>query len=157
MIHQAVFGHLFILRAGPAPVAIRINGDAAARSKLAPHFDVPWIHHMNQIVHDDVHTVLMKITVIAEAEQVQLERLALHHFLVWYIRNIDRRKIRLTGHRTKARKFRAVELYEIITIRMLVVEHLEHIRRIIKHIFRPLVAEQGNVLQFFGSAARIPG
>lgn len=73
MVHHPVLGHLFILGAGLSIIAIRINGDTAARSEFAPHFNVFRLHQFYQIIHNDIHTMLVEISMIAEAEQVQLE------------------------------------------------------------------------------------
>ena len=37
---QAVFGHLGVFAAGAAVIAIRVDGEAAARGEFAPHFNV---------------------------------------------------------------------------------------------------------------------
>lgn len=44
----------------------------AARGELAPDLDVLGVHQTDQIVHDDIHAVLVEISVVTEAEQVQL-------------------------------------------------------------------------------------
>lgn len=100
VIHQSVLGHLLILRARTTPVAVWVDRDAAARREFAPYFDITRIHHFDQIVHDDVHAVFVEIPMVAEAEQIQLERLALNHLLIGDIGDIDRREIWLSGHRT---------------------------------------------------------
>ncbi len=124
MIHHPMARHLLVLRPRFSVVAIRIDRDATTRSELAPYLDVARVHQLDQIVHDDVDTILMEIAVIAEAEQVQLERFALYHFDVRNVTDIDRREVWLTGNRAQAGEFRAVEFYEIITVRMLVVKRL---------------------------------
>ena len=43
---------------------------------------------------------------------------------MWYIRNVDGRKIWLTCHRTQASELRTVKLNEVIIIRMLVIKRL---------------------------------
>ena len=68
-----------------AVVTVRVNRDAAARRELAPDLDVLRLHELDEILHDDVHAVLMEIAVVAEAEQIQLERFALNHADVRYI------------------------------------------------------------------------
>ena len=57
---------------------------------------------------------------IAEAEKIQLQRFALHHFFTGYVGYRDRREIRLSGNGTKACKFRAVKFYKVIVVRVLV-------------------------------------
>ena len=128
MIHQAIAGHLLILRSRPAVVAVRVDRDAAARSEFAPHLDVFRVHQLDQIVHDHVHAILVKIAVVAEAEQVQLERFALDHFDIRDVADVDRSKIRLSGDRTQTGELRAVELDEVVAVRVFVVKRLQYTR-----------------------------
>lgn len=119
-----------------AIVGIRINGQTATRQEFAPNLNILRLQQLNQILHNDIHAVLMKITMIAEAEQIELQRLAFYQTLIWNVRNINRRKIRLPGHRTQAGELRTVELHEIIVAGMLVWEGLQNLRRIIAFIRR---------------------
>lgn len=139
MIHHPMARHLLVLRSRFPVVAIRIDRDAAARSELAPYLDVARVHQFDQVVHDDVHAILVEIAVIAEAEQVQLERLALYHFDVRNVADIDRRKVWLACNRAQAGEFRAVEFYEIIAVRMLVVKRLQYARVIGVVVRCPLI------------------
>ena len=70
MVHHAVFGHLLIFRSRFAVVGVRVDGNAAARGELAPDFNEARVHQLNQVVHNNVHAVLVEITMVAEAEQV---------------------------------------------------------------------------------------
>ena len=74
------------------------------------------LHQLNQVVHDDVDTVLVEIAVIPEAEQIQFQRLALHHDLPRHIGDIQGRKVRLPGDGAEAGELRTVELDEIIPV-----------------------------------------
>ena len=149
MVGQSVPSHLFPLRPRSAIVAVRVNGNAAAGQKLSPHFNVRRLHQPDQVVHDDVHTVLVEIAVIPEAEQIQLQRFALHHDLPRHVGNVQGRKVRLSGDRTKAGKLRTVELDEIVPIRMLVRKCFQHLRCIVAGILRILIAQQSNISRFF--------
>ena len=82
---------------------------------------------------------------IPEAEQIQLQRLALHHNLPRHVGNVQGRKVRLSGDRTKAGKLRTVELDEIVPIRMLVRKCFQHLRCIVAGILRILIAQQSNI------------
>jgi hypothetical protein len=62
----------------------------------------------------------MKVPMIAEGEEVQLQALALHKVLIRYIGYDYRREIRLPRYRAKAGELRAIEFYEIIIARVLV-------------------------------------
>lgn len=66
VVEEPVLCHLFPLRSGHAVIAVRIDGDASARSELAPHFDILGIHELYQVLHDYVYAVFMEIAVIAE-------------------------------------------------------------------------------------------
>ena len=124
-----------------AVIAVGVDRDAAARGELAPDLDVLGIHQADQILHDDVDAVLMEVAVVAEAEQIQLERLALHHARAGHIGDIDGGEVRLAGHRAQAGELRAVELDEIIVFRMLVGEGLEQFGRVVGRIGHLLGAQ----------------
>ena len=55
-----------------AVIAVRIDGDSAARCELAPDLDILGIHELYQVLHDDVYAVLMEVAVITEREQIKL-------------------------------------------------------------------------------------
>lgn len=79
---QTVFGQLLIFCAGAAVVGIGVNADAATRGEQACHFNVFGVHQFDEILHDDVHAVLMEVAMIAETEQVKLEAFAFNHEFV---------------------------------------------------------------------------
>ena len=56
-----------------------VYGNAAAGREDALDLDVAGIHQLDQIVEDDVDTVFVKVAVVPEREQIQLEALALDH------------------------------------------------------------------------------
>lgn len=59
-------GDLFPARVRAAVVCVGVDGDAAARREFAPDLDILRIHERDEILHDDVHTILVEIAVIAE-------------------------------------------------------------------------------------------
>ena len=63
-MEQPVLGDTLPLRARPAVITVRVDRDASARCELAPDFDVLGIHELDEILHDDVHAVLMDKNVI---------------------------------------------------------------------------------------------
>ena len=65
---KALFCSLFPLCTRLAVVCVWIDGQTTARRKLAPHLDVLRIHQLDEIFHDDVDTVLVKVPVIAETK-----------------------------------------------------------------------------------------
>lgn len=86
---------------------------------------------------------------IPKTEQIQLQRLALHHFLVGNVRDVQRREIGLARDRAQAGKFGTVELDEIVPARVLVIERLQNARIVLERILGSLIAEQRKVLHFF--------
>lgn len=82
MIEQTMFSHSFVFRARFSVVVVRVDRDAAAGRELAPHFEITWLHQLDEVFPDDVDAVFVEIAVVAEAEQVQLERFRLDELLV---------------------------------------------------------------------------
>ena len=69
---KPVPGKLFPLCSGNAVVTVGVNGYPAPGQELSPYLDVFRLHQLYQVFHYDVYTVLMKVAVIPEAEQIQL-------------------------------------------------------------------------------------
>ena len=65
---KALFGSLFPLCTRLAIVCVWIDRQTTTRRKLAPYFNVFRIHQLNQILHDNVDAVLMKVPVVAETK-----------------------------------------------------------------------------------------
>ena len=61
---KALFCSLFPLCTRLAVVCVWIDGQTTARRKLAPYLDVLRIHQLDEIFHDDVDAVLVKVPVI---------------------------------------------------------------------------------------------
>ena len=85
VLSKTLLGQLFITSAGFAVVGIRIDADATARSEQSGNLYIFRIHQFDKIFHDDVHTILMEISMITETEEVELQALALHHPLSWNV------------------------------------------------------------------------
>ena len=119
-VHQTMLRHLLELRAGTSVIGIRINGDASARGEDTRHLNILRVHQMNEVFHYDVHAILVESTMIAEAEQVEFQTLALYHLDIGDIANTDFRKVRLPRDGTEAGEFGAVEFDEIVTVLVLV-------------------------------------
>jgi hypothetical protein len=51
-------------------VGERIDTDASSGHKIAGYFEVFGIHETNQVLHDDIHTILMEVTVVSEGEKI---------------------------------------------------------------------------------------
>lgn len=123
--------------------------DAAARCELAEHFDVFRIHQGDEVFHDDVDAVFMKIAVVAEAEEVEFQGFAFHHFDVRDIADDDGGEVGLPGHRAEAGEFGADEFDEIVVVGMFVVECFENFRRVAGRILGFLITQKRDALQLF--------
>ena len=146
MIHHAIVRHFLVLGAGLTVVAVWVNTDAAPWSELAPNLDITWVHQLNQVFHDDIHAVLVEVSMVAEAEQIQLQGLAFHHINIGNVADVNGGKVRLTGDRTKAGELRAVELDKVVVARMLVVKGFQHFRCVVAFVGYILVSQQGQTL-----------
>ena len=65
---KTLFGSLFPLRTRLAIICVWIDGQTTARCKLAPYLNVLRIHQLDEVFHDDVDAVLVKVPVIAETK-----------------------------------------------------------------------------------------
>ncbi len=88
----------------------------------------------------------MKIAVVAEGEEVELEALTLYHPFAGDVTDIDVSEIRLTGLRAECRELRAVEGHEIFILGVLVRECLQHLGIIVVAILHALISQQGHAL-----------
>ena len=64
-------GKVFPLGIRCAVVAVRVDGESAAGEKFAPYFDIAGMEKLDEVTHDDIHAVLVEITVIAKAEKIE--------------------------------------------------------------------------------------
>ena len=65
---KALFCRLFPLCTRLAIVCVWIDRQTTARRKLAPYLNVLRIHQLDEVFHDDVDAVLVKVPVIAETK-----------------------------------------------------------------------------------------
>ena len=75
-----MLGQLLISRAFASIVGKGPDGDASARGEYARHLNIFGVHESYEVFHDDVDTILVKVAVISETEEIELQALALHHF-----------------------------------------------------------------------------
>ena len=73
----------------------------------------------------------MEIAVVAEAEQVEFQALALHHAFSGQVTDADFREVGLPRYGTETRKLGTVEPHPIIVFGMPVLESLQHLGRIV--------------------------
>ena len=131
MVQETEAGKVFPFGIRCAVVAVRVDGEPAAGEKFAPYFDITGMEKLDEVTHDDIHAVLMEIAVIAEAEEIKLKTLALHHLYVGDVGYANLGEVGLTGDGAEGCKFRAVESYPIVVAGMFVYESLEHLRCVV--------------------------
>ena len=125
-----------------AKVGKRLDGDASSGIEQADDLQILGIHQLDQVLHDDVDTILMEIAVVAEAEQVELQALALDHALARDIVDNDMAEVGLARLGTQRGELGAIERHHIVVLGVLVLEGLKHIGTVVKLIGRALVAQQ---------------
>ena len=131
-----------------AIVGKRLDADAATGVEQADDLEILGVHQLDQVLHDDVHAVLVEVAVVAETEEIQLEALALDHAHTGDVVDNDVAEVGLAGLGAQRGKLGAVERHHIVVLRVLVLEGLKHIRTVVKLIGRALVAQQRHALQF---------
>ena len=137
---QAFKGHVFPLCSFFSVVAVRVDGEAAARQEFSPHFNVFRVHNCYQIFHDDVDAVFMEGTVVPEGEKVEFKAFAFHHFYIRYVGNGDGRKVRLSRYGAKTCKFGAVKFDEVVVVLVLVFKDFQNLRVVFVGIGHVLIA-----------------
>ena len=120
-----------VLSAGAAIVAEGKDADASPWGEVPKDLDVARVHQLDEIRHNDIHTVLMEGTVITEAEEVELEALALDHLHIRDIADVYGRIVGLSGDGAEAGELGAVEAHPIVIALMLIGEGLEHLGGIV--------------------------
>ena len=123
---KAIFGQAFVFRAGNAVVGIGVDADAAAGGEQTGHFYELRSHKADEVLHDDVHAVLVEVTVVTEAKEIEFEAFALDHFFSGDVGDAYFGKVGLSRDGAQASEFGAVEAYPIVVVGMLVDESFEH-------------------------------
>lgn len=135
---KAELGHFFVFRSRSSVVGVGINADAASWCEDSRHFDVFWIHQFDEVLHDDVDTIFVEVAVVSEAEQVELQALAFHHFMVGEIVDAYFGKVGLPRDGAEAGELRAVEAHPIVVARVFVFKALEDFWGVVVAVFRSL-------------------
>ena len=131
-----------VLMIAVAIVGKRLDADATTRVEQADDLQILGVHQLDQVLHDDVHAILMEIAVVAETEEVQLQALALDHAHARDIIDDDVAKVGLTRLGAQRSELGAVESHHIFVLGVLVLKGFQHVGTIIELILRTLVAEQ---------------
>ena len=123
-MEETVLCHFLIFCTGLAVVGIGVDADAATGDKDTCYLDVLGFHEADEVLHDDVDTILVEAAMITEAEEVKFETLAFYHTLVGEVVDAYFCEVRLTSNWTQSRKLRAVETYPVVILWMLVFKGL---------------------------------
>lgn len=51
-------------------IAVRVDRQSASRQKLSPYLNKTRVQQFNQVGHDNIDTILVKVPMISEAEQI---------------------------------------------------------------------------------------
>ena len=89
----------------------------------------------------------MKVAMIAEAEEVELEALALHHLDIRDVLDADLGKVRLAGDGAEAGELRAVEAHPVIMFGVLVLKGFQNFRSVVLTVFGLAAAEMGKGIE----------
>lgn len=109
----------------------RVYGNASAWGEYAFDLYIARIHEPHEVVEYDVYAVLVEVAVVAEAEQVEFERFALHHALAWYVVDDYLREVGLSGDGAERCEFGASECHEILSVGMPVDKRFEQLGRVV--------------------------
>ncbi len=131
MVEEALLSKLLELSAWFAIVSVWVNADATTRCKQSSNLNVFRLHKTYEVFHNDVYTIFMEVAMVAKAEQIQFQALALNHKVVGNIHDTYLCEIGLPSDWTQRGKLRTVELHPIIILWMLVVECFQYLRRIV--------------------------
>ena len=127
--------HLLVLGAGLAVVGVGVDADAAAWCEEADDLDVLGLHQLDEILHDGVHAVLVEVAVVAEAEEVELQRLGLHHALAGEVVDADFGEVGLSGDGAEGGELRAVEAHPVVVVGVAVLEGFEDLGGVVALVF----------------------
>ena len=135
MIHESVLCKFLVLCSRTAIVGIRIDADTTTWSEDACNLYIFRIHEADKVFHNDIDTILVEVSMIAEREEIEFQTLALNHPDIRHILNLYLCKVWLTSNRTKGSELWAVEQYPIVILWMFVLKALKYLRSIVLTIF----------------------
>ena len=132
---ETLFSQFLVLGARTSVVGVGIDGDAATWSKEAGDLDVFGSHQSDEVLHDDVYAVFVEVSMVSEAEKIELEALAFDHLHVRDIADAEFREVRLSCNRTEGGELRAVETHPVVIALVLVFECLQYLRSVVHSVF----------------------
>lgn len=137
-MQKAELGHFFVFCSRSSVVGVGVDADAASRCEKSRHFDVFWVHQFDEVLHDDVDTVFVKVAVVSETEQVELQTFAFHHLMVGEVADSYFGKVGLPCDGAEAGELRAVEAHPIVVAWVFVFKALEDFWGVVVAVFRSL-------------------
>ena len=143
---KPLFHHVLVFRV--AVVGEGFDRDTTTRVEQPDDLKVFGIHQFHQILHDDVDAILVEVTMVAEAEEIEFEALALHHQRTGNVINNKVAKIGLARLGAEGGELRTIQGNNILVFRMFILKDLEYLWRIVIVVLRVLVAQQRHTLQF---------
>ena len=70
MLHKSLFSEVFIGCSWYSIISIRIYADPPSWSEYSYNLDIFRLHQFDEVFHYYINTVLMKVAVITEAEEI---------------------------------------------------------------------------------------
>ena len=131
-----------------AVIGERYYGNTAAGHEYSSYFEIARLHEGHEVLHDDVHAVFVEVAVVAEAEEVELEALALDHEAVGDVVDDYLAEVGLVSLGAERSELRAGECDKIVVLRMLVFESFEHLRSVVGGILDSGCSEEGAACKF---------
>ena len=125
-----------------------VDTDTAARRENARYLKVFRVHQLHQVFHDDVDAVFVEVAVVAEGEEIEFERLRLHHLLPRDVRDVNRGEVGLPRLGTQRSELRTMEGNQILIVWMFVYESLKHFGSVVGRIRGVAVPQQGYATEF---------
>ena len=138
--HEALFYHILVL--GVAIVGEGLDGDTTTGIEQADDLQIFGVHQLDQVLHDDVDAVLVEVAVVAEAEEVELQALALHHQRARDVVDDDVTKVGLAGLGAQGGELGAIQSHKVLVLGMFVLKRLQHLGRIVVVVLRVLVTQK---------------
>ena len=115
----------YVLVFGVGIVGEGVDADAASWGEDTRYLEVLRVHQFDQVFHDDVDTIFVEIAVVAEREEVEFERLGLHHLLPRNVGYIDGGEVGLPRFGAERGELGTMESNQILVVRMFVYKSFE--------------------------------
>ena len=111
-----------------------VDAYAATGGEDTRYLKVLRVHQFDQVFHDDVDTIFVEIAVVAEREEVEFERLGLHHLLPRNVGYIDGGEVGLPRFGAERGELGTMESNQILVVRMFVYKSFEDFGSVVGRI-----------------------